>query len=222
VVITVQKPPIQTFTAFQRGRIYARDLDATTFFESPIPGISVVFGELTAADASALAAAMDQSSAAILDRFQQNRRCFAAWHGDEIASYCWISMQQEYVGEMESVLDIYAGEGYIWNCATLPQHRRQGLYTTLLAFMLQTLSSQGMNRIWIGADLENIPSLRAFDTVGFLPAAAFTFFRLWRLYGFITRPLAQTPPHLLKAGRRLFQIDRLVSLGPLALGWRSR
>ena len=165
---------------------------------------------------------MDQPPTAVIDRFKDNRRCFAAWRGDEIASYCWISMQQEYVGEMESVLDIHAGEGYIWGCATRPQYRRKGLYTALLSFMLQSLAAQGRNRIWIGADLENTPSLRAFDTVGFLPAAAFTFFRIWRIYGFITGALPQTPSHLLTAGRRLFQIDRLAALGPLALGWRSR
>lgn len=216
------KPAIDSFYAHQRGRIYALDLQSSTQpAERQEPGIAVNFQELSAEDVGALAVAMDQPLQEIRDRLSQKRRCFVAWREAEIASYCWISLQQEYVGEMESILDIHPGEAYIWNCATLPRYRRQGLYTALLADIVNRLAEEGMQRIWIGADLENVPSHRAFQTTGFLPAANFVFFRIWRLYAFLTTALPQTPPHLLSAARRLFQVDRLPSLGPLSIGWRK-
>lgn len=217
---TLKKPPIDAFWVTQRGRIYARDLEGAPPAIAPEPAIAVRLQEATRADAEALAVAMNQAQPGILDRFRQQRRCFVAWHGDAIAAYCWISVQQEYVGEMETVLDIRPGEAYIWNCATLPHYRRQGLYTALLAMIINQLTGAAFERIWIGADLENVPSHRAFASAGFLPAADFRFFRVWRLYGFFTRALAQTPPHLLQAARRLFQINHLLPLGPLSLGWR--
>ena len=213
-------PPVQGLSAYQRGRIYARDLAHSRPPAVPQPGIAVRFAGVTTAAASALAAAMDQSTEHVLDSLRHNRRCFVAWRGDEIAAYCWISLQHEYVGEMERLLNILEGEAYVWNCATLPAYRRQGLYTALLAYILARLADDGLQRVWIGADLENLPSHRAFHTVGFLPAAAFTYLRLWRLYGFLTTSLPATPPLLLPAARRLFRLDTLPALGPLSAGWR--
>ncbi len=217
----VHKPPPEGLWVLQRGRIYARDLHGAEPLPTvAAPGIAVDLSELSTDGVAAMAAATDRPQHLILERLDPRRRCFAAWHGAEIAAYCWISLQQEYVGEMESILDIQPGEAYIWDCATLPAYRRKGLYTALLAFMLGRLADEGLHRIWIGADLENQPSLRAFERAGFQPATAFTFFRLWRLFGFVTTALPGTPARLLQAGRRLFQIDRLWSLGPLAFGWR--
>lgn len=206
--------------AHQRGRIYARDLGAGRPPNVSPPGLEATFREATPGDSPALARAMGQDQdIKIRTRLpRDDRRCFVGWFNKRIVTYCWLSMEQEYVGEMERELNLLEGEAYIWNCATLPDYRRQGLYTALLAFMLARLAEDGAQRVWIGADLENVPSHRAFHTAGFLPAAAFTYVRFWRLYAFLARPLPATPPTFLPAARRLFQLDHLPHLGHLAMG----
>lgn len=214
------RPPLSGLRAYQRGRIYARDLGESRPPNVSAPGLDAAYGEATPADSAALARAMgrdqDMEIRTLLRR--DNRRCFVGWYDERIVTYCWLSLEQEYVGEMERELNLLQGEGYIWNCATLPHYRRQGLYTALLAFMLAQLAEDGYRRIWIGANLENVPSHRAFHSAGFLPAADFTYLRLWRLYTFLTRPLPATPPDLLPHARRLFNLTHLPRLGPLSLG----
>lgn len=206
--------------AQQRGRIYARDLGAGRPPNVSAPDLAATFGEAAPGDSPALARAMGQDQHMEIRTLlrRDDRRCFTGWFDERIVTYCWLSMEQEYVGEMERELNLLDGESYIWNCATLPDYRRNGLYTALLAFMLARLSEDGHRRVWIGADLENVPSHRAFHTAGFLPAADFTYLRLWRLYTFLTRPLPTTPPNLLSHARRLFQLDHLPRVGPLAMG----
>lgn len=187
------------------------------------PAIAVRFAEVHEAQAAALAEAMGHGDAAgIRVDLSGHRRCFVAWREAQIASYCWISLRQEHVGEMERVLDLLPGEAYIWNCVTLPDYRRNGIYTALLGHILTRLSEDGLQRVWIGANLENEPSHRAFASAGFRPAAFFAYLRLWRFYGFMTTaPYGAAPQHL-AAARRLFQLTDLPRLGPLALGWLGR
>ena len=214
--------PVQGLWIYQRGLIYMREVQEQKPPDVPEPRLDVRFGEAAAAEAGALATAMGHADAdEVLSRLEQNRRCFVAWHGEEIASYCWTSMQHEYVGEMERDLNLLDGEAYIWNCATLPRYRRQGLYTALLAYIQTRLAEDGMERAWIGADLGNVPSHRAFDSTGFRPAAALATFRFWRLFGFVSTAPPGASRLRLAAARRLFQLDHLPSVGPLAVGWRS-
>ena len=52
------------------------------------------------------------------------------------------------------------GEVYIWDCATLPAYRGQGLYPALLAHIVKELSAEGLRRAWIGADTGSEPLKR--------------------------------------------------------------
>jgi RimJ/RimL family protein N-acetyltransferase len=149
-----------------------------------------------------------------------NRRCFAAWHEEQIVSYCWISQQREHVGEMERVIHLQAGEAYVWDCATLPHFRRRGLYTALLGFINRALAAEGLRRIWIGANLENEPSRRAFDTVGFRRVATMTHVRLLALSLYLTTADPGVPAAWVAAARRLFGLHGPLSWGPLCLDWR--
>jgi ribosomal protein S18 acetylase RimI-like enzyme len=190
------------------------------------PAIAVRFAEVHESEAPALAEAMggdDQGITAERVRrdLGRQRRCFVARREGQIASYCWISLGQEYVGEMERVLELLPGEAYIWNCATLPDYRRNGIYTALLGHIMTRLSEDGLQRVWIGADLENEPSHRAFASAGFRPAAFFTYLRLWRFYGFLASAPSGAAPQHLAAARRLFQLSDLPRLGSLSLGWLS-
>ena len=118
---------------------------------------------------------------AVARRFDAGRRCFAGRLDDEIVTYGWLSQGHESVGELERDYHLQPGEAYIWDCATLPAHRGSGLYGALLSHIIQTLRAEGIQRAWIGANLENEPSLRAFARAGFQPVVKVAYARLLRL-----------------------------------------
>jgi len=96
-----------------------------------------------------------------------------------------------------------SGDGYIWHCATLPQHRAQGLYAALLSCMTSVLRGEGVQRVWIGANLENVASLRAFARVGFQPIVQVAYVRLLRLSCLWMRTQPSAPSDLVSGARQM-------------------
>jgi ribosomal protein S18 acetylase RimI-like enzyme len=148
------------------GTIWMLDID------EPVPAIKprieASFRQVGPESYAALAAAMDGDPSHItLKRFERGRDCYAAWVGDRIAAYGWVSFDEEYVGELRLTLRFLPGEAYIWDCVTVPAFRRNHLYSALLVFILGELRRQAVQRVWIGADLDNIPSQRGIDRAGF-------------------------------------------------------
>ncbi|HEX6384007.1 MAG TPA: GNAT family N-acetyltransferase [Anaerolineae bacterium] len=209
-------------SAFQRGVIWAIDL-AGQNLPAPIePRVEARFKEIGPELAGALAQAMGRSAAeSVQQRLAGNRCAFALSVEGELASYCWISQGVEQVGEMERTIRLPAGEAYIWDCATLPAYRRQGLYTALLCLMVQRLAAEGLQRIWIGANLDNLPSLRAFARAGFRPVLTLTYGRLLGLHISLAAADSEAPGELVAAARQLFSIEGEWSSGPLSVGWRQ-
>jgi len=114
-------------------------------------------------------AAETRAQSDVARRFETGRRCFVGRLGEEIVTYGWLTIGDESVGELERNYHMQPGEAYIWDCATLPAHRGSGLYGALLSHIVQTLRAEGIRRAWIGANLDNEPSLRAFARAGFQP-----------------------------------------------------
>src|SRR5206468_11462932 len=86
-------------------------------------------------------------------------------------AYCWVTFDQEDISELGLSFSLKAGEAYIWDCATLPAYRGQHLYPALLHYILTTLQSGGLQRIWIGADADNLASQSGMILAGFQPMA---------------------------------------------------
>lgn len=206
---------------FQRGMIWAIDLADSSLPAPTKPDIAARFAELEPAATGALAKAMGASTVHTVEqRLSGNRRCFVAWHEEQVVSYCWISQQREHVGEMERTIKLQARDAYVWDCATVPDYRRRGLYTALLGFINRALAAEGLHRIWIGANLENEPSRRAFDAVGFRRVATMTHARLLGLSLYLTTADPRVPAAWVAAARRLFALDGPLAWGPLCLDWR--
>jgi ribosomal protein S18 acetylase RimI-like enzyme len=159
----------------ERGALWALDLPVAGHTDQRT---EVSFAPVGPADAAVLAAAMDVAEPEVLGRLARGCRALAAWQGDEVASYCWVSAHREHVGELARDLSLPAGESYVWDCATVPRHRGQGLYRSLLRHIAETLTGEGQRRVWIGASSTNEASNRTFATVGFLPAASVVSVRL--------------------------------------------
>jgi ribosomal protein S18 acetylase RimI-like enzyme len=154
----------------EKGALWALDLPPADGRADQRSGVR--FAPAGVTEAAALAAAMGLTEAEVLARLARGSRVIAAWQGDEVASYCWISVHRERVGEHARDLTLPAGESYVWDCATVPRFRGQGLYRSLLRQIAETLAGEGQRRIWIGASSANEASNRTFATVGFRPAAS--------------------------------------------------
>jgi len=154
---------------FQRGVLWALDLwrGAPARAEARI---SVRFAESSREDLSPLAQAMGlPESSEARRRLDTGRRCFVGWVDNSIVTYGWLTIGDEDVGELERTYRMRPGEAYIWDCATRPEWRGQGLYGALLGCINATLAREGVRRAWIGTNLENEASLKAFARSGFTP-----------------------------------------------------
>ena len=100
-------------------------------------------------------------------RLANGRRCYVAHVLGALAAYGWVSFDEEHVGENGLQVRLLPGEAYIWDCATLPAYRRQGLYAALLVYMAQALQADGLRAAWIGSDYNNSPSTAGIVRAGF-------------------------------------------------------
>lgn len=143
---------------------------------APPPRLPATFLRLGPEDAGELAQAMngrDKSSsyiALVRQRFSAGKHCYAARIENEIATYGWVTFDQENIGELGLSIHLATGDAYIWDCATLPAYRGQQLYTALLASIARALYAMDLRRAWIGADADNLPSQAGMARAGFHPA----------------------------------------------------
>jgi ribosomal protein S18 acetylase RimI-like enzyme len=159
------------------------------------------------------------ASAEIMKRFQTGRRCYTAWVGSQVAAYGWVSFQEEYIGELNLWIHLQPGEAYIWDCVTLPAFRGQHLYSALLSYMLAELRKEPLQRVWIGANLDNQPSQKGIARAGFQAVADMVIARVlaMRLVWVAGRP--DVPESLVTEARRVFLDNRdkvwLTALGEI-------
>lgn len=199
--------PFRRPWAFERGTLWALELDTPPPAPSPPTGATI--GEVRPDGAAPLAAAMGLADPQVVrERFASGRRCFAVHVAGAIAAYGWVSEGMERIGELERTLRMLPGEAYIWDCATLPAFRRHGLYGALLHHIIAVLRDEGLHRLWIGASLDNAPSLRGFRSAGFRPVIRLAYLRVLGVRGLWLLRDATAPPALVTAARRALSGDR--------------
>jgi len=131
----------------------------------------VEIAEVDERTASLVAAAMGSDGDLVATRLARGCRCFVASSGREVAGYGWVSTGPEWIGEIQLEIRPREGEGYIWNCVTLPEHRRQGVFSSLLVGICGVARREGLGRLWIGSVA--IPAEKAVGPAGFRPALRF-------------------------------------------------
>jgi GNAT superfamily N-acetyltransferase len=151
------------------GILWMFNLDASPLV-SVAPRVATTFQQAGPEAASSLAQAMGlDDPTPVLQRFASGRHCYVGRVEDRLATYGWITFDEEGIGELGLNIRLQASEAYIWDCATLPAYRGQRLYPALLAYMLSELQSEGLHRIWIGTDADNLPSQSGVALVGCQP-----------------------------------------------------
>ncbi|MGH7763721.1 MAG: GNAT family N-acetyltransferase [Candidatus Dormibacteraceae bacterium] len=101
-------------------------------------------------------------------RLARGCRCFAAFVDGAVAGYGWLSTAPEWIGEIQLEITPRPGEGYIWNCVTVLEHRRKGVFRSMVMAIAAAGHMDGLERIWIGSVA--IPAERAVGPAGFKPA----------------------------------------------------
>jgi GNAT superfamily N-acetyltransferase len=121
--------------------------------------------------ATLLEMAMGPEASLVRPRFARGCRCFAVLVESAVAGYGWLSTQPEWIGELQLEIQPRKDEAYIWNCATVGEHRRRGVFRALLAGISELARKAGLKRLWIGSVA--IPAEKAVGPSGFKPAVRF-------------------------------------------------
>src|SRR5262245_3968709 len=110
------------------GTFWALALDAP-LPPACAPRVAARFERVGPEETSALTQAMGKRSLSpVQRRFAAGKYCYVARVAEEIATYGWVTFDEEIIGELRLRLSMGPGEAYIWDCATLPAYRSQRLY----------------------------------------------------------------------------------------------
>ncbi len=169
------------------GTLWLLDLSEPSLV-GPIPRVEVNF-QLVGSEASPLITeAMGLGSPEeVFKRLDAGKRCYIGNVNGVLATYGWVTFDKELIGELRLHIQLSPGEAYIWDCATLPEYRGLRLYPSLLWYIIGELRSQGLKRVWIGADADNLPSQVGMRLCGFLPIADFVLDYALALYSYWIR-----------------------------------
>jgi GNAT superfamily N-acetyltransferase len=137
-------------------------------------------------------------------RLARGCRCFGAWMDNDFAGYGWLSIGPEWIGELDLEIRPAGGEAYLWNCLTLPTHRRRGVFRALMSGTAARAKTEGLSRLWIGSVA--LPAEKAVPQVGFVPVLHFSSEVLSGIRWLKVRSVPGVEPRLLAAGRDVLAI----------------
>lgn len=135
--------------------------------------------EVSGGSAQAIVEVMGAEGDLVAMRLARGCRCFGAWIGPEVVAYGWLSARVEWIGELQRAITPGLGEAYIWNCVTVPGHRRKGIFGAVVASIVAQARTEGLVRVWIGSVVNSAE--RAVTQVGFAPVLHFKTASIWGL-----------------------------------------
>jgi ribosomal protein S18 acetylase RimI-like enzyme len=147
---------------------------------------------------------MGEEGELVAVRLARGCRCFAARLGGELAGYGWLSTGPEWIGEIQVELDPGPNEGYVWNCVTLPELRRRGVFSALLLGISDSGRAAGLSRLWIGSVA--MPAENAVRPAGFKPALEFASIILEDYHWLRVRVAQGADPGLVAAAMKVLAV----------------
>lgn len=139
-------------------------------------------------------------------RLARGCRSFQVVVEDQVAAYGWLSTGPEWIGELG--LEIRPGrhEAYVWNCVTLPERRRRGLFRALLLSSVERARREGMLRLRIGSVEESLGS--ALAMAGFAPVLVVRSRERFGVRWTAVSPVANADQALVLAAREAIGVGR--------------
>jgi GNAT superfamily N-acetyltransferase len=153
-------------------------------------------------------------------RMQRGCRCFGAWVGPDLVGYGWVSSAAEWIGELQLEIRPARGEAYIWNCVTLPGHRRKGVFSAVLRAIKAQLKTDGLGRAWIGSRAD--PAEGAFPKAGFVPVLRMDATAVAGLRWLRVLPAYKVDPLLAAAGSQVIRSRGFPFGSGFYLRWAER
>lgn len=137
-------------------------------------------------------------------RLTDGTGCYVVLENDRILHASWTTTRSAWTGELRSYIRPPAGDAYVYESYTRPETRGRGIYPFALRNMCADLAGRGIERIWVGVEPDNAPSVRAIAKAGFGEAMDLPFERrMFRVRLEPARgPMAHLAPELLVARTR--------------------
>src|SRR5579884_3317274 len=119
--------------------------------------VPVTFQRAGSEDRAELAQAMGlNNTAEILRRFAAGKWCYIGRVDGRLATYGWVTFDQEEIGELGLSIRLQPGEAYVSARGTSPVYRRQRLCLALRSDSLADLRRLGLRRVRIGSHADNV------------------------------------------------------------------
>ncbi len=136
-------------------------------------------------------------------RQQRSRRdiCYAAWSGNSVASYLWVSTTPHRDPYSGIRVNLRGGEAYVYDVRTVADARRRGLARLLLQQALADMESTEITTVHAVVDNWNTASLRLFGSLGFESSGAVSSARILGRYAMQLPATAKPPTSLCGAAR---------------------
>lgn len=123
---------------------------------------------------------MGQDGDLVAVRVARGCLCFAVWIEGALGGFGWLSTGPEWIGEIQLEIKPREREAYIWNCVTLDEHRRKGVFRSVVFGITNAARRLGKGRVWIGSMA--IPAEKTLAPLGFQPALLFDYTTLAGLH----------------------------------------
>jgi GNAT superfamily N-acetyltransferase len=136
------------------------------------------FEDATAGDGVRYAREIGTDSASTFAaRLTENTRCFLVSSGDRVLHATWVTTRAAWTRELHGYFVVPPGDCYVYESFTREDARGKGVYPFALKSICAWASGEGLQRVWVGVEASNVPSLRAVGKAGFEPRLTITFRR---------------------------------------------
>lgn len=149
---------------------------ATRHRDDPMPSLAPLPGLLVRRedDAFVMATLQGRTMEEMQRRFANGHRAYVATLHGVPAAWGWVATRGASIGELGATFAIPAGERYLWNFVTRPEHRGRGIYPRLLEAILREEAREA-TRFWIAYAPENRASAAGIRKSGFRAVAELSF-----------------------------------------------
>ncbi len=127
----------------------------------PFPDLAIA----PIADARLASELIDLPAPEIHDRMRLGHQPWLARVSAEPVAWGWSATRQFAIGELGITRSLPPHTRYLWDFVTRPEQRGRGIYPRLLLAM--SLGEPGVERFWVGHDLDNVSSERGIARAGF-------------------------------------------------------
>lgn len=103
--------------------------------------------------------------------------CFVVEDGDRFVHSSWVTTTGAWTREIRSYLCPPEGDAYVYESFTRADARGRGIYPFALAGIVTEMAAQGVKKIWVGVEADNLPSRKSMAKAGFQEAFTLRFAR---------------------------------------------